>query len=83
MTGLIEAPSSRDFADSLLEERRANVHTQLLARITSIQPKDIPIVVLAYDHCDRDPTICTNDADFAAFVPAEHNLPELSLEYVD
>ncbi|ELY27149.1 hypothetical protein C500_14985, partial [Natrialba magadii ATCC 43099] len=40
MTGLIEAPSSRDFADSLLDERRANVHTQLLARITGVQPKD-------------------------------------------
>ncbi|WP_245549682.1 hypothetical protein [Natronococcus occultus] len=82
MTGLIEAPSSRDFADSLLDERRANVQTQLLARITGVQPKDIPIVVLAFEHRDREPTICTNDADFAAFPPAEHNLPELALEYV-
>jgi len=82
MTGLIEAPSSRDAADSLLDERRANVHTRLLARITGVQPKDIPIVVLAFKHRDRKPTVLTNDADFAAFNPAEYNLPELELEYV-
>ena len=82
MTGLIEAPSSRDVADSLLDERRANVHTQLLARITGVQPKDIPILVLAFEHRDREPTILTNDADFAAFTPAEYTLPELALEYV-
>ena len=83
MTGLIEAPSSRDFADSLLDERRANVHTQLLARISGVQPKDIPIVVLAFEHRDREPTVVTNDTDFAAFTPAEHNLSKLALEYVD
>lgn len=83
MTGLIEAPSSRDFADSLLDERRASVRTQLLARITGIQPKDIPIVILAFKHRDREPTIHTNDADFAAFSPSEYDLPELAFEYVD
>lgn len=83
MTGLIEAPSSRDVADSLLEERRANVHIQLLARITDVQPKDVPIVVLAFEHRDREPTIFTNDGDFAAFSPSEHNLPELTLEHID
>lgn len=82
MTGLIEAPSSRDFADSLLDERRTNIHTQLLARITDVQPKDIPIVVLAFKHRNREPTIYTNDVDFAAFSPSEYDLPELALEYV-
>lgn len=83
MTGLIEAPSSRDVADSLLDERRASTHTQLLARITEVQPKDIPIVVLAFEHLDREPIVFTNDADFAAFLPAEYNLPELALKHVD
>ncbi len=82
MTGLIEAPSSRDFADSLLDQRRANVHTQIIARITGIQPKDVPVLVLAFEHHAREPTIFTNDADFAAFPPAEYNLPELAIEYV-
>ncbi|MWV39252.1 hypothetical protein [Natrialba sp. INN-245] len=83
MTGLIEAPSSRDFADSLLDERRASLHTQSLARITGVQPKDIPIVVLAFEHRDRKPSILTNDAEFAAFDPANYSLPELTLEHVD
>ncbi len=83
MTGLIEAPSSRDFADSLLDERRANVHTQLLARITAVQSKDIPIVVHVFEHGDREPMIFTNNADFAAFTPTKHNLSELALGNVD
>ncbi|MFC4987339.1 PIN domain-containing protein [Saliphagus infecundisoli] len=82
MTGLLEAPSSRDIADSLLDERRAHTQTQLLARITGVQPKDIPILVLAFEHRDREPTILTNDADFAAFAPTEHSLQELGLEHV-
>ncbi len=43
MTGLIEAPSSRDVVDSLLDQRRSAVQTRLLARITDLQPKDVPI----------------------------------------
>lgn len=83
MTGLVEAPSSRDIADSLLEERRSSVRTQLLARITGIQPKDVPILVLAFEHRDREPTLLTNDAEFAAFDPAEFDLPEVAVERVE
>ncbi|MFO7832890.1 MAG: hypothetical protein R6V31_02245 [Halohasta sp.] len=59
MTGLIEAPSSRDFAAGVLDERRSTVQTQLLARVTGVQPKDIPILVLAFKHRDRGPTVLT------------------------
>lgn len=83
MTGLIEAPSSRDVAESLLDERRSATHTRLLARVLDIQPKDVPIVVLAFDHYDREPTILTNDAAFAAFDPVEHNLSAISIEHVE
>jgi hypothetical protein len=83
MTGLVEAPSSRDIADSLLEERRSSVRTQLLARITGIQPKDVPILVLAFEHRDREPTLLTNDAEFAAFDPAEFDLPGVAVERVE
>jgi predicted nucleic acid-binding protein len=83
MSGLIEAPSSRDIAESLIDERRSARHTRLLARVLDIQPKDVPIVVLAFEHYDRDPTILTNDAAFADFDPAAYNLPNLSVEYVD
>ena len=83
MTGLIEAPSSRDVAESLLDERRSATHTRLLAQVLDIQAKDVPIVVLAFDHYDREPSILTNDAAFAAFDPAAHNLPAISVEHVE
>ena len=79
MTGLIEAPSSRDFADSLLDERRTNVHTRLLSRIISVQSKDIPIIVLAFEHRTRELTILTNDGDFAAFPQVNTTFPKLTL----
>ena len=82
MTGLIEAPSSRDFSESLLDERRANVRTQLLSRVLGIQSKDVPILVLAFEHRERNPTILTNDAAFADFEPAAFGLEEIALEYV-
>lgn len=82
MTGLIEAPSSRDAADALLNHRRSAPHTQLLARITALQAKDIPILVLAFKHRDRDPTLLTNDADFADFSPSKYNLAEITMEHV-
>ena len=46
------------------------------------QPKDIPILVLAFEYRDREPTILTNDESFAAFEPAAHSLPELSVEHI-
>lgn len=82
MTGLVEAPSSRDVSTSLLDERRSSTRTQLLAQVLEIQPKDVPIVVLAFEHDEREPTILTNDAAFATFQPAAHNLPNIAIEHV-
>lgn len=82
MTGLIEAPSSRDVRESLLREQRSASAVQTLARVCEIQAKDVPILVLAFEHCDREPTILTNDESFAAFEPAAHSLPEISIEHV-
>lgn len=83
MTGLIEAPSSRDVSSSLLETRRSATQVQLIAKILEIQPKDVPILVLAVEYSEREPTILTNDEDFAALEPAEHNLPMISIEYLE
>lgn len=82
MTGLLEAPSSRDISESVLADRRSSTRIQLIARILNIQPKDVPIVVLAFEHSDREPTILTNDATFGALTPSDHNLPNLSIEHV-
>lgn len=83
MTGLIEAPSSRDVNESLVQEQRSAPVVQTLARVCGIQPKDVPILVLAYEHREREPTIFTNDESFASFQPAAHSLPELSLVHVN
>lgn len=83
MTGLVEAPSSRDITDSLLDQRRSAVQTCLLARITGLQPKDVPILVLAFQHREREPMVLTNDAGFASFAPDEHNLEEIVIEHIE
>jgi len=83
MTGLIEAPSSRDVVDSLLDQRRSAVQTHLLARITGLQPKDVPILVLAFKHREREPVLLTNDAEFASFSPTEYNLTEITVEHAE
>lgn len=82
MAGLIEAPSYRDVAAELLQERRRATETQLLARILDIQAKDVPILVLAFRHVEREPTVLTNDQTFAECAPADHNLPEITIEHV-
>ncbi|WP_424017803.1 hypothetical protein ACOZ4N_18335 [Halorientalis pallida] len=74
MTGLIEAPSSREIAEDLLSERRSASKTLLLGRVLDVQPKDIPILVLAFEHEQREPTILTNDESFAALEPGEYGL---------
>lgn len=82
MTGLVQAPSRQDVRESLVRERRSAPVTRTLARVCDIQPKDVPILVLAFEHRDRTPTILTNDESFADFQPEAHSLPEISIEYV-
>lgn len=82
MTGLIEAPSSRDVSDSLVREQRSAPAVQTLARVCGIQPKDAPILVLAFEHRDRTPTIFTNDESFAELEPAAHSLPDITIEHI-
>jgi predicted nucleic acid-binding protein len=82
MTGLLEAPSQRDAAAANIETVRHAPEIRLLAHILDIQPKDVPILVLAYRYYDRAPTILTNDEAFAAFDPAAHALDQLTIEHV-
>lgn len=82
MTGLIEAPSSRDVSEALLQEQRSAPAVRTLARVCGIQAKDVPILVLAFEYRDREPTILTNDKSFAELEPAAHSLPEITIEHV-
>lgn len=83
MTGLIEAPSSRDVSESLVREKRSAPAVRTLARICNIQAKDVPILVLAFEHADREPTVLTNDESFAELQPAAHSIPEIDIAHVD
>lgn len=82
MTGLIEAPSSRDMTEAILDETRTNTYVRFIGQTFEIQPKDIPILILAYKHAAREPTVVTNDESFAECVPADHNHPAITIEYV-
>ena len=82
MTGLLEAPSSRDMTQAILDETRNNIYVHFIAQSLDIQPKDVPILVLAYKHSEREPTILTNDEAFAECTPEIHNHPPITIEYV-
>jgi predicted nucleic acid-binding protein len=82
MTGLLEAPSSRDMTQAILDETRNNTYVRFIAQSLNIQPKDVPILILAYKHSEREPTILTNDEAFAGCIPENHNHPSITIEYV-
>lgn len=82
MQGLLEAPSSREVSTTLLSERRSAQTVRTLARVCGIQPKDVPILVLAFEHSGRRPTILTNDKSFADFQPEAYALEEIAIKYV-
>lgn len=82
MTGLLEAPSSRDMTQALLDETRNDTYVRFIARSLAIQPKDVPIIALASKHSERNPTILTNDEAFAECVPEEHNHPTITIEHI-
>ena len=67
MVGLLEAPSSRDVSDTILTERRRDAHVQLLGRVLDVQPKDVPILVLAFSHT------AASDATSPAITPGSRS----------
>ena len=82
MAGLLEAPSSRDMAEAIVDETRDNTYVRFIGQALDIQPKDIPTLALGFKHAEREPTILTNDKSFAECVPADHNQPAIAIEYV-
>lgn len=65
-----------------LDTYRLRPNNRLLAAVLDIQPKDVPLVTLAFRYYDRGPTIYTNDRAFATLDPSEYNLPEMGIEFV-
>ena len=74
--------TGRTTSRSISSKRSPSKEESQCARVCGIQAKDVPILVLAFEHRDREPTILTNDESFAAFEPAAHSFPELSIEHV-
>lgn len=87
MEGLREVPQWHTqrsaHQQTLLDTQRNRTAIALLAQVCDIQPKDVPILVYAYEFYTHEPSVLTNDAAFAAVTPAEYNLPAISLQYVE
>jgi predicted nucleic acid-binding protein len=78
-----EALEAFDRTPGLSPSERDEVKTQLLARVTGLQPKDVPTLVLAFQHREREPVVLTNDSGFASFTPDGYNLEEITVEHVE
>lgn len=63
-----------------LDSCRDSSHNQLLGRVLDIQPKDVPILLLAYDSYFLEPTILTDDSDFSGLTPADFGLVKIAIE---
>lgn len=61
---------------------RARRHNRMLGEICDIQPKDAPIVTLAFEFRSENPTIYTNDSELADLTPADCNLPAITVQHV-
>jgi predicted nucleic acid-binding protein len=81
MAGLLEAPSSRDMTEAILDETRNDTSVRFIGQSLDVQPKDVPILTLAFKHAEREPTISTSDESFAECVPADHNHPAITIDY--
>lgn len=65
-----------------LEAERTESYYRLIGDLGDIQPKDAPVLTLAYEYLRKQPTILTDDESFAEFAPIEYGVPELSVEYL-
>lgn len=78
---IAEYRDATDLAEGI-EMIRSRRHNQLLGEICDIQPKDAPIVALAFEFREEAPTIYTNDSGLAEWAPGDCNLPAIAVEYV-
>lgn len=79
----IDGPTQERVERTDLDTVRSSAETKFMARILSIQAKDVRIVLLAWDHYDDSPTVFTADRSVAEFDPEQHDLDRISLKRVD
>lgn len=78
----INEPDQRNVEDMNVDTVRGSPAAQLLGHLLSIQPKDVPILCLAYQWKHRNPTIYTNDGGFASLEPANYGIPDITITHV-
>lgn len=79
----IQTPESEAVERMDLEAEQAKTHNKLIGAFGDIQPKDAPVLTLAYRFLSYRPTIYTNDQEFARLSPEEHGVPEISIQHCD
>lgn len=78
----IHEPSQEEVQYIDVDATREAPIVQLLGYLLNIQPKDVPVFVLAYRWKHRNPTIYTNDGEFAKLNPSNFGLPEITIQHV-
>lgn len=75
-------PAQHELSSTSLADVRRDPCVQLVATLTSVQPKDVPFVKLAHEYKEMDPTIYTADEAFSAFDPAASGLGGIGMVHV-
>lgn len=75
-----EDPAISNAANLTLRDVRQRPENQMLAAVLGIQPKDVPILTIAYEYRHQQPHIITDDGDFAEFTPAEWEMSNITIE---
>ncbi|OLZ39135.1 hypothetical protein A6E15_19420 [Natrinema saccharevitans] len=79
----IRNPDSETVERMDLEAERKKAHHKVIGAFGDIQAKDAPILTLAYQFLSYQPTIYTNDSEFADLSPTSRGIPEISIQYCD
>ena len=77
------SPGLREISKMDTTEVRNSQSALFVGRILGVQPKDAPIVRFAWEHRGEQPRIFSTDESFAELDPADYDLEEISMEYID
>lgn len=66
-----------------LDAEQEQTYNELIGALGDIQAKDAPILTLAYRFLAYQPTIYTNDEEFAQLSPADYGVPEISISHCE
>lgn len=79
----VDAPTQADVTRMDIRAIRQNNWVQLLGQTWGIQPKDVPIIELAANVTNGTTIVFTADRSLSKFVPSNHGLTDITLQYVD